>query len=119
MFRLLSRLRENPLILCIGLLLGLLPSLQSVGLLQGLQEWLTFPMLMQEVEMVRAAASVMPCSTIGIAYQPVIAAVISWNVRIAHEKESRRHWWSYWLSPFWWNDVPLIPMPCAIIRERS
>lgn len=114
---LLHRLRENPLILTLGVAIGLLSSLNSIGLMQSAQEWLSFKMINAEIETTRAAARMMPCSTIGIAYQPVVASVLAWNVRIAHEREARLHWWSWLMSPWWWLNVQPITMPCTWDRK--
>jgi hypothetical protein len=102
-----ERIRENPLLVCIGVLLGLLSSLNSIGILQSANEWLGFKMIQAEINSYREYPDVVKCS-------PQVAAVIAqWNARIAHEHEARRHWWSWPMSPYWWKDVKEIDMKCT------
>lgn len=107
-----QRFRENPLLLIIGTVAGFVGQWVLGGLFASVVEYATFPMIQQRIETVRHAAVEMPCLTIGIAYQPVVAAVLDWNTRIAHEREAKRHLYSRWLSPQGWLQVQQIQMPC-------
>ena len=103
-----ERAKQNPLLVMIGVALGLLSSLNSIGLLQSAQEWLSFPMIVAEIDSYRTYSDAVKCSP------QVAALIVTVNARIAHEKESRAHWWSYLMSPWWWLDVRPIEMVCGV-----
>lgn len=83
----------------------------TVGLLQSLQERMTFPMIEQRIEVVRRAASQMSCPP-AVADAPIMAQVLDWDLRISHEKQSNLLWYSDLFSTDQWNNVEAIPLPC-------
>lgn len=103
-----------------GMTLGvlLMPLIQqaapffTVGVLQSLQERLTFPMIMQRIEVVREAARSVPCPA-PVADQSIIQQILEWDGRIAHEQEANRHWYSDYFSTDRWNEVRPIALPCG------
>ena len=102
-----------------GLAVGviLMPMVQQTapwligGVLQSVQERLTFPMLVQRIETVREAMAELPCPA-PMADQSVVAEALQWNLRIAHEQEANRHFWSDLFSTDRWNAVEPIPWEC-------
>lgn len=84
------------------------------GTLGSFQERATFPMLAQKIEFVRASSALIPCDSRVLAFAPIIAEVVGWNLRIAHEQEANRHWYSDYFSPDGWNSLKPIPIPCEV-----
>ena len=84
------------------------------GILDGVKERVTFPMLEQRMNVIRGAARHMRCPP-SYADQPIIAQILEWNARIAHEHESNRVHWTLLdvLSTDEWNRIPLIEIPCG------
>ena len=83
----------------------------TVGVLASIQERFTFPMLDSRIGVVRIAARQMVCPP-SVADAPIVAQVLEWNLRIAHEQEANRHWYSDGFSTDRWNRVARIPLPC-------
>ena len=83
------------------------------GTLMSIQERATLPMLVERSEVVRRAIAEVPCDGRILAYAPVIQQAVEWNVRVAHEQEANRHWYSDYFSSDGWDRVAGIPLPCA------
>ena len=83
----------------------------TVGVLSSIQERLVFPMIQARIETVRKAAESVPCPA-PVADQAIVAQALEWNLRIAHEQEANRHWYSDVFSTDRWNGVTRIAMPC-------
>lgn len=81
------------------------------GMTGSTQERWTFPMTHQRIEWVRGQVEKVPCVMEILAYQALLNEVIGWNLRIVHEQEFNRHWYSDWYSTDAWNTVKLIPLP--------
>lgn len=104
-----------------GLTMGILlmPMIQqaapffTVGILSSVQDRLTFPMIQWRIEIVRAAAAAVPCP-VPVGDAPIVAAVLDFNQRIAHEQESNRHWYSDYFATDRWNQVKPIEFPCEV-----
>ena len=71
-------------------------------------------MIEQRIDVVRSAAGQMSCPP-QVSDQPIVAQVMEWNMRMAHEHESNRVHWTLLdiLSTDEWNRVRLIEMPCG------
>lgn len=82
------------------------------GILGSLQERAAFPMNQARIELVRSTLTRIPCDGRVLAYSPWVGEGKDWNVRIAYEHEAQQHWYSRYLSPASWLQVPLIPVPC-------
>ena len=82
------------------------------GVLGSLQERAAFPMNVQRIEYDRAQVKTIACGLEALPFQPLMADAISWNLRIVHEHEAQRHWYSRWFSPRSWLKVELIALPC-------
>lgn len=88
----------------------------TVGVLSSLQERATFPMLVERMEVVRRAGAAMSCPP-SVADQPIVAQIMEWDLRIAHEQEANRHWWSDYFSTDRWNAVKPIALPCEFAAQ--
>jgi hypothetical protein len=104
--------REKPFGMMMGVLL--MPVIQqaapffTVGILQSIQERITFPMIQAEIDSFRFLPDSVKCT-------PQISNTIAgWNARIQHEHEANRHLWSDAFSTDRWNSVEPIPLPCEL-----
>ena len=95
----------------IGIGFGVAIAFGAQGMLQSLQERFTFPMIAAEIEVVRQSAQTVECPP-SVADTATMAAFIAWNIRIAHEQESNRHWYSDALSTDRWMKVEPIRLKC-------
>lgn len=69
---------------------------------------LEFPMVKAEIERTRIDIQHVSCSSAAM----VLSTAMSFNLRIANEQESLRHWYSKWAVTSHWNEVQPIQFPC-------
>ncbi len=107
-----TQFRDKTLWVVFGGLLTLVGPFVVTGVLTSFQERATMPMLKQRIEWVRHAAAQVPCDNRIIPFGSLINQTVEWNMRIVHEQEANRHWYSDLLSSDKWNDIKTIPVPC-------
>ncbi len=95
----------------VGIMLSPVMSFTVMGMLTSFQERAIMPMLTERAAVVRRAARHMSCPPT-VADAPIVQAAMDWNLRIVHERESNRHWYSDWASSDGWNAIEPIAFPC-------
>ncbi len=94
-----------------GMMLSPVMSFTIIGTLASLQERAIMPMLSQRIEVVREASRHISCPP-SVADAPIVQAILDWNLRVAHERESNQHWMTDLFSPDGWLSIEPIAFPC-------
>ena len=74
--------------------------------------YLVYPMVQAEIEAARLMVSGVPCTPEVVGYQAPIASATAYNLRIAHEQEALRHWYSRYFITRRWLSMKSIQLPC-------
>lgn len=109
----LDRIKDHVVWTIIGAALALVGPTIVTTVTDSVHDRLAMPMYQQRVVWIRKAASEVPCGVGLLPYAPVLNEVVYWNLRIVHEQEARRHWWTKGLTSSKWDSFQSIPLPCS------
>lgn len=88
--------------------LSIIGTQMSTGIWNVVNARAEFPMVKAEIERTRADVQHVSCSSAAM----VLNKALEYNIRIWHEQEALRHWWSRWSITSHWDEVEPIQFPC-------